>query len=307
MCRSPWTGSATGGPPRTIRLEQKVRRAVHHLVRPAHIDLARAGRQRAVLYRIRCEFVDGERHRQRLMRLHIDVGTLDRKSPFAGAVRLERILDRQAHRRLLPGRLAQDIVRLVHREDARRECGARLIVRRAAEGVVCNSQHGGERVLDPVLQFLGQKFLPLRRHVFDGDVLGDREKVGRVSVFAENRRDLNVPKARRAFRGVRCALEMSRLAADGRRHRSLRISVPDALPEIRPGTSLERGKIVDLHHALSAFAHELKAAVEIQNLDAVAAAGQHAAQQVIVLQRVRGAQLISEDGKLGRGQWNSLS
>ena len=100
---------------------------------------------------------------------------------------------------------------------------------------------------------------------------------------------------------------MPRLAADGRRDRSLRVGVPDALPEIRPGTSLERREIVDLHHALSAFAHELKAAVEIENLDAVAAAGQHAAQQVIVLQHVRGAQLISEDGKLGRGQWNSLS
>ena len=45
-------------------------------------------------------------------------------------------------------------------------------------------------------------------------------------------------------------------------------------PEIRPWASLQQAEIVDLHHALAAVAHELKAPLQIEHLDAVTASGQ---------------------------------
>ena len=49
-------------------------------------------------------------------------------------------------------------------------------------------------------------------------------------------------------------------------------------PQIRPGATLKRREIIHFHHALAAFADELQAAVQIENLDAVAATRKDAAQ-----------------------------
>ncbi len=58
--------------------------------------------------------------------------------------------------------------------------------------------------------------------------------------------------------------------------------LPSPDPEIGPRATLQHREIVDFHHALSAFAHELEAPVEVEDFDAVATPRKDAAKQIAV-------------------------
>src|SRR6185437_10899535 len=138
-----------------------------------------------------------------------------------------------------------------------------------------------------MLEFPGQQQLPLcrilqcgRGFMLCGDVTRNRKQMRGLSIVAEDRRDLHVPISRRADRGIGRALKAGGAAGNRGRHRRLGFGIALTSPEIRPRTALQLAEILDLHDALTAFAHELKAAVEIEDLDAIAASGQDAAQNV---------------------------
>lgn len=53
-------------------------------------------------------------------------------------------------------------------------------------------------------------------------------------------------------------------------------------PEAGPRTALQFAEVVNFHDALAAVAHELKATVEVENLDAITTTREHAAQQIVI-------------------------
>ena len=114
------------------------------------------------------------------------------------------------------------------------------------------------------------------------DVPGNRQDMSRLAVGAEYRRHLHVPVSRISLRRVGGALEASDPAAPRLFDRYSGIGISCSGPEIRPRATFQLAEILDLHHPLAAFAHELQAAVEVQNLDAIAASGQNAAQDLVV-------------------------
>ena len=66
-----------------------------------------------------------------------------------------------------------------------------------------------------------------------------------------------------------------------------RLRVSFAGPELRPRAAFQRAEIVDLHHALAALAHEDETAFQIEDLDAIAAAGEDTSQEVGIVDKVR--------------------
>ena len=109
----------------------------------------------------------------------------------------------------------------------------------------------------------------------------------RLAIVTVDGRNLNVPIARVALRSVGCSSEPRGVAGSraGNSRKRVRISLTG--PESRPRTPLQRAEVLDLHHALAAFAHENKAAFEIEDLDAIAATGKDTSQQVGVADKIR--------------------
>ena len=70
--------------------------------------------------------------------------------------------------------------------------------------------------------------------------------------------------------------------------RSVDVALP--FPKVRPGTTLQFAEILDLHDALAAFAHELEAALKVENLDAIAASRENSTKQIAI---------VDEDGAGG--------
>ena len=66
-----------------------------------------------------------------------------------------------------------------------------------------------------------------------------------------------------------------------------------AIPEARPWATLQCAEVLHLHDPLAAVAHELEPPFQIEHLDAIAATGQHATQQVGIAHEIgaRRAQL----------------
>ena len=189
--------------------------------------------------------------------------------------------------RAIPVRCRQRIVGLAQGHETRPEHLPGRLMRLAAKGPVRDRHDGREHVLDAMLQFRGEKMLAfgvllekLGRVPFFRDVARDRQQMRRLAIVANDGRNLNVPIARVALGGVGRAPESRGLALPGAGDSGHGMRVSLAGPELRPGATLQHAEIVDLHHALAALAHEDQAAVEIEDLDAIAAAGQHAAQQI---------------------------
>src|SRR6478736_3454643 len=104
-----------------------------------------------------------------------------------------------------------------------------------------------------------------------------------LPVRAEDRRYLNIPVSRVTYCRVRGPPEPSgatRLRGFDRRPS---VCISGASPEVRPKAAFERPEVFNFHYPLATLAHELQLAVEVQNLDAVAASVEDAAQHVIVV------------------------
>ena len=130
-----------------------------------------------------------------------------------------------------------------------------------------------------MLKLLGDEALAGLNFVGVGDIARDGKKIGRPAVLAEDGRDMDIPVAVIARRGIGGAVEA--VAAAGARlgDGAAGLGVARIGPEIRPRAAFEDAEVGDLHHPLAALAHELQAAVEIEDLDAIAAAREDCLEQ----------------------------
>src|ERR1700730_10989451 len=98
---------------------------------------------------------------------------------------------------------------------------------------------------------------------------------------------MDIPITGIAFGGIGGTAKTRCLACLGRLHRRLRPIVALIGPEFGPRAAFQSTEVVNLHDALAAVAHELKATFQVENLDAIAATGEHAAQDVGVTDEIR--------------------
>ena len=119
--------------------------------------------------------------------------------------------------------------------------------------------------------------------LLDGDVARDRQQTLRLPFGVEDRRNLHIPPPEISRHGVGEALEMARAPGLGGSDSLPSLDVTLILPEIGPGTVLDRVEVADFHHAHPAFAHEGEPRVEVQDLDAIGRGGQDAAHELGVV------------------------
>ena len=132
-------------------------------LRPGNVDRSRRGDQRAVFDGVGRKLVDRQRQPERLTRPQIKIGTTDINSIASGPVRRQSAFDDFPNRRAGPSRPGQEIMRPRERDQPIGKGLANFRVCVALHGLVRNRADGGERVLDAMLEFLGQQQLPLRR------------------------------------------------------------------------------------------------------------------------------------------------
>src|SRR5580692_2503155 len=104
----------------------------------------------------------------------------------------------------------------------------------------------------------------------------------RAAVRPQYRGHLNVPISRIPLRGIGRALEPPGSARLRCLNRAQGVGTSLTGPKVRPWTALELAEVLDLHDPLAAFTHELQAALQVEDFDAVSAASQHAPQNLII-------------------------
>ncbi len=116
-----------------------------------------------------------------------------------------------------------------------------------------------------------------------GHVPGNTEDLLRLAILAENRADLHVPPLGGTGHGLRRAGKTGVVTRLGSLDRSDGVQIALVLPEVRPGAAANRVEIADFHDLLTAFTHEGQARIEVQHLDTVVDARQHAVRERFAL------------------------
>jgi hypothetical protein len=93
---------------------------------------------------------------------------------------------------------------------------------------------------------------------------------------------LYVPKSRVPLCRISGPFEPGGATGLGGLNRRPCVGISNTSPKIRPWATLELPEVLNLHYPLAALTHELQLAVEVENLNAVAASFKDTAQHVVV-------------------------